>query len=58
MSSTAAGCTSDGTREEYYGAAAKFDTTDVAGCVLRRDLDAQFYRAGQDTAMRLEDARS
>ncbi|MDB2283659.1 phage major capsid protein [Halorubrum ezzemoulense] len=58
MSSTDTTDTLDRTREKNEGAAAKFDTTDVAGGVLPRDLFEQFYQAVQDTAMMLEDARA
>lgn len=47
-----------GTREKNEEALEKFDTTDVAGGVLPRDLFQEFYQEVQDTAMMLEDART
>ena len=48
----------EATRSANQQAANKFDTTDVAGGVLPRDLFQQFYQAVQDTATMLENART
>ena len=58
MSTTDTTDTLDRTRSKNEDAATKFDTTDVAGGVLPRDLFEQFYQEVQDTAMMLEDART
>ena len=58
MSTTDTTDTLDRTRSKNQDAADKFDTADVAGGVLPRDLFEQFYQAVQDTAMMLEDART
>ena len=58
MSSTNTTDTLDRTRSANQSAADKFDTTDVAGGVLPRDLFQQFYQAVQDTATMLEDGRT
>ena len=58
MSTTDTTDTLDRTRSKNQDAADKFDTTDVAGGVLPRDLFEQFYQEVQDTAMMLEDART